>query len=387
MIDTTKDRVQKEAMQAVIKAGGRGIVVKATGAGKSKVAILYAKKTKPKTIALIVPTEELRDDTWGEEFKKWKAIDIYEKIDRYCYASAHKIFEKEYDLVILDECHHLTALGSEFFANNNVKDIIALTATLPSDTEKKDILKSLGLNPVYTITIDQALEMDLVAPFKIKVLFTQLDTVDKYIAAGSKAKPFMTTEYGQYTYITNVINSLVGAKDDPESSGQKSLTARDRDYLKVLSLKRMRLIYNLKSKAKVAKVLISSLEKEDRTLIFCGSIAQAEELCPHRYHSKIHKSNNDLELFKAEKLNTLSCVNALNEGVNISNLDKGIIVQLNSNELNLIQKIGRIIRKRPGHEALIYILCCKGTQDEVWLKKSLENFDAKNIEYLNYVAR
>lgn len=387
MIDKVKDKVQKEAMQAVIKAGGRGIVVKATGTGKSRVPILYAKKKKITKIALIVPTEELRDDGWEKEFKKWKADELYKGVHRYCYASAHKIFDEDYELVILDECHHITPLSGSFFDNNKAKDIIALTATLPTDPVKKDILMGLGLNPVYTVSIDDAQEMDLVAPFKIKVIYTQLNRVIKDIPAGNKAKPFMTTEYGQYTYISRCIAALSDKETDMFGNPvQKFLTASEKAKLQMLLLKRMRFIYNLKSKTIVARKLISSIEKTEKVLIFCGSIEQAEDLCPYHYHSKIKKSNNDLELFKNDKINRLSCVNALNEGVNISNLDVGIITQLNSKELNLVQRIGRIIRKRPGHEAVIYILCCKGTQDEVWLQKSLKNFDAKNIEYLNYVG-
>jgi len=387
--DKVKDRVQREAVQAIINAGGRGIVVKATGAGKSRVPILYLQEKKITKVALIVPTEELRDNNWEKEFQDWGAEDIYLRIDRLCYASASKVEGNEYDLVILDECHHITPLSAIFFDNNVVKDIIALTATLPTDMIKKNILKGLGVNPVYTLSIDEAQELGLVAPFKIKVIYTRLDSTQKNVKAGSKAKPFYQTEYAAYSYITRLINEL--QFEDFEKDGaifgvRRSLTSSEQGKLKMLILKRMRLIYNLKSKTEMAKKLISELlDKDDRTLIFCGSIEQAEELCPFHYHSKVKKSNNDLERFKEGKINQMSCVNALNEGINIPNLDKAIVAQVNSQELNLVQRIGRIIRIRPGHEALIYILCCKDTQDEVWLQKSLENFNSDNISYINYI--
>ena len=84
-----------------------------------------------------------------------------------------------------------------------------------------------------------------------------------------------------------------------------------------------------------------------------------------------------------EKISKLSCVGALNEGMNIKNVDTGIIVQVNSNDLNLVQRLGRLIRKRPGHEAILYIICCKDTQDEVWLKESLKNFQPEKITFHN----
>ena len=91
MLDKVKDKVQKEAVKAIIKAGGRGIIVQATGVGKSKVPILYVKKLKYTKIALIVPTEELRDNNWSKEFNLWKAGNIYTNVTRLCYASASKI--------------------------------------------------------------------------------------------------------------------------------------------------------------------------------------------------------------------------------------------------------------------------------------------------------
>ena len=54
-----------------------------------------------------------------------------------------------------------------------------------------------------------------------------------------------------------------------------------------LILQRMRFIYNLPSKLEAAKYILKHIIPiEDRTLIFCGSIAHAEELSKNTYHSK-----------------------------------------------------------------------------------------------------
>lgn len=62
-------------------------------------------------------------------------------------------------------------------------------------------------------------------------------------------------------------------------------------------------------------------------------------------------------------------------------IDKAIIVQLNSQEKDLVQRIGRLIRYRPGHKAHILILAAKNTQDEVWLASALENIDKSIIDF------
>ena len=374
-IDIEKDRIQNEAVQAIVDNNGRGVICMATGTGKSRVAILYIKKNPHiKKIALVVPTEILRDINWKKEFSDWGEDALYETIDRYCYASIGKVVGKKYDLVILDECHHITVENFSFFRQNLVGDIIGLTATFPKSFLKKNLLFNLKLRPIFNVTLETATDKNLVAPFKIKVLFVKLNNSARNIEAGNAKKRFYQTEKAAYEYISSQIGKLY---KDAEELG----VSINREKLKILSLKRARFIYNLRSKTNVAKFLLSKLSKEERILIFCGNINQAEELHYQTFHSKTHRKYYDL--FKAEKINWLSCVNSLNEGDNISNLDKAVIVQINGNELNLIQRVGRVIRKRPGHEAVVYILCAKGTQDEVWLEKSLESFDKNIVEYVN----
>lgn len=332
-VDKSKDLIQNQAVQAITDNDGRGVICMATGTGKSRVAILYTKKNPHiKKIALIVPTEILRDINWKKEFSDWGEDELYNTIDRYCYASIGKIKDKQYDLVILDECHHITAENFSFFRQNLVKDIIGLTATFPKSFLKKNLLFNLKLRPIFNVTLEDATDKNLVAPFKIKVLFVKLNNSVKNIEAGNAKKRFYQTEKAAYEYICTQISRLYS---DSEEFG----VSVNREKLKILSLRRARFIYNLRTKTNAAKLLLSQLSKEDRTLIFCGSINQAEELHYETFHSKIDRKYYDL--FKAEKINWLSCVNSLNEGDNISNLDKAVIVQINGNELNLIQRINK----------------------------------------------
>lgn len=364
-VNKIREKIQKEALKSIIDFNGKALILMATGAGKSKIPIDYAKKKKAKNLALIVPTENLKDN-WEQEFKKWGALEYWENTTVLCYASASKIKSKNFDLVILDECHNITELSSEFFIDNTCKDIIGLTATKPKEAEKVALLNNIGLKVSYHLPLDEAVKLGFVAPYKITVIYTRLDSTQKYIPAGTKDKPFLTTEAGNYNYLNDKVRKLMFSKE------QKSL--------QYSILHRMRAIYNLKSKTSFAKYLLEEIiPKDDRTLIFSGNIEQAEEVCLHSFHSK--SKNDNLELFKQEKINRLSCVNSLNEGQNIPNLDSAIIVQLNSNERNLIQRIGRLIRYRPGHQAHIYVICCLDTQDEKWLEKALENLDKNNIEY------
>lgn len=280
-----------------------------------------------------------------------------------CYKSLNKIKDLEFDLVVLDECHRITPNNSKFFKNNKVLNILGLTATPPKEEYKVEILNQIGLKTVYELPLDKAVNLGLVAPYKIVVIEVPLDNKDKYIKAGNKKVVFYNTEQAQYNYLSKLI--------------QKAMFTTD-EIPKFLFLNRMRFIYNLKSKTMAAKKLLDELPKDDRILIFHKSVERIEELCKHTFHSKV--SDAAYKMFVNGKIRRLGVVDKVNEGDNIPNLDKAVIVQLNSQPRELIQRIGRVIRKREGHEAVIYILVSKGTKDESWLNKALESFSNETIE-------
>ena len=374
-VNTVRGIVQEEAKQAVIKNNG-GMLAMATGSGKSRVAVEVAKyyiNSIDKSLSLLVPTEKLRDENWKEEYSKWDADYLWSPTIRLCYASASKIQNKDFELAILDEGHNITELASEFFINNEVKRTVLLTATPPSDPVKKEILKSLGISLVYELTLDQAVRLGFVAPYKITVVSVALDNTTKNIPGGTKLKPFMTTESAAYAYHCKAIQQ---AMFDKTPSGRK------RHQFAIL--RRMQFIYKIPSKTEVIKFLLEKvIPQDDRSLIFCGSIEQAEAVCPNRYHSK--SGDKAYNAFKAEEINRLSCVKAINEGHNFPGVDSGIIGQLNSKEKDLVQRIGRLIRYRPGHEAHLYIVVSESTQDEKWLENAVENLDQSKIEYVRFI--
>lgn len=341
----------------------------ATGTGKSKIfvdACLEALKSNPECrIALIVPTEKLRDENWRLEFLKWATESVYGRIDRYCYASINKI-DKTYDLIGADEIHNITEKNSSFFERNAHAHIMGLTATPPEDTIKTELL--IKYCPViYEYTLQEAVADLLVVPFNIEIVEVPLDKTDKYIDVKLKDKHFKTTEAAQYAYLDRLL--------------LQARYTQNKKLEEFRILNRMRFLYNLKSKTTIAKKLIEKCEGK-KTLIFCGTIAQAEELCPYRYHSE--SSNQDYERFINGEIEHLSCVRALNEGMNIPELDAAIIVQSSSKKREIIQRIGRCVRWRENHTAKIYIVNSQGTQDVVWTTKALEGIDKKKINYIHY---
>jgi superfamily II DNA or RNA helicase len=269
-----------------------------------------------------------------------------------------KTEKDHYDLVILDECHRVTEANYEFFTKNKVDKILALTATPPKDDIKRDILHNLlKLKISFNYPLDQGVKDGVVAPFKIKIVEVNLSD-KKDLVVKTKAKTYTTSEKARYDALTRVINQMMfSGKDVPV----------------YMYLNRMRFLYDLPSKTKLAQKIIKDKFRDDeRFLIFSGSIAQAETLCKHSHHSK-KKNNDDLIALKAGRINRMSCVKSLNEGENIPNMDSALIVQVTSKDLDLIQRVGRVVRVREGHEAVIWILSVVNTKDADWVAKAIED--------------
>lgn len=362
--------VQQEAMNAVINNGGTGLVAMATGSGKSKVAIDLAEYYKTSMIrdTLIVPTEKLRDENWHEEYVKWDKSELYDNTDRLCYASAKNFKAAWYNTAILDEAHNITELSASFFEDNKIENIIALTATIPTDQLKLALLEKIGCKVVYQLTLDDAVKLGFVAPYKITVVYTELNNSVKDVVSGSKLKPFLQTEKEKYSYLDTRWNT------EKEAYGRATMPT---------TLNRMRFIYNLKSKTEAMLMIKRHLIPQDsRTLLFCGSIDQSKVISQHQFHSKT--SDVSYNAFKAKEINELACVDAANEGHNFEDVDNMIIGQVQAKEKTLIQRLGRGIRFRVGHEAHLWMIVCKGTQDEVWAKSAMQNLDENRIDYIDY---
>ena len=361
----SRDLIQQEIIDS-LEIPSHGLLTLSPRIGKTKLGIDIIKREKPKSVLWVTPNTKLRDEDIPAEFKQWKALSYLKKTDIICYASLSS-HTGNYDKIILDEYQGLSPNNCTPLLNGKIKykTILGLSGTHPKHKEKQDLYDELKLETLSKMTIDEAVENKLIAPYKIKVIELDLDVKDKYIKAGSKTKPFMQTEKARYDYLTRLINIKL-------FSGQP--------VPKFFYLNRMRFLYNLKSKHEFAKKLISKLE--GRTLIFTGSIAQAEDLCKNTYHSKT--DDKDLKKFLEGKIDQLACVNAGGVGYTYRNVDNFVIVQVDSNmKGSTVQKMARSLVLQEGYIATIYVLVVKNTVDEDWLKKVLQDFNSENIEYIS----
>lgn len=385
-----KDKIQQEAGEAWLAAGRRGAIYIATGVGKTKIAIDYISSLLniiPASIVIAVPTEHLRDIGWREEFDKWSNPMDYDSTISVCYNSLNKLKEVQVELVVLDEGHNITEKSAEFFAQNTVRDIMVLTATPPTRfSEKEIIFQRLGIRSVYTLSLDEAVELGIVAPYNITIVTMPLDGQNKYIQSGKKGAYFYQTELKKYEYLT-----------------MKVLNGNE----KMARLQRMQFIYKLKSKTIATGWLLDKIPEALKTLIFCSNKRQAIDTCKNRYFSKPSlpvkdkskadkvtehlyimnewHGDDDLEAFVEDRIFRLSCCEALNEGVNLQGtgkIDIAFIAQLNSKQQHFIQRIGRILRYKRDHIGEIVILAVENTVDLEWANRSISGLNVSKVRYV-----
>lgn len=408
-VNQTKDAIQREAHAIWIGSGRQGTIAAGTGFGKSRIATLEVERMwnegmlthdpfnedEEYDILLVSPTERLRDRNWPDEFDKWNILPLFvSHIKSICFASLKKEVGKKYKLVILDEIHRLTEMSAkafketgedvltEFLADNLSDAVLGLTATVPDhqrDPEKYRIIAQVA-PVVFTYSLDQGVEDNMIADYEIRVIVSELEDKVKTIAAGTKAKPFMVTEAKQYEYMDKqIIRYRAAAYGATDAKEAEKLTKQ----MDLATYARNRFLYNLPTKSKLAKSCLKHMMGNKRTLVFCGSIAQCDELlAPNVFHSKSGKAGQlAFDAFNKKEISVLGVVNAANEGINFVDLDQLLIIQIDSNPRNLVQRIGRGLRIREGHKAIIYILVIKDTADESWLEKALDAFDRKKVTY------
>lgn len=386
---------QKDAYSSWELFDRRGTICAATGFGKSCLAIRRIRELavswwtsevpvhdKPQ-ILLVTPTEKLRDENWPSEFKQWE-LPTYaqDMVKRICFASLKNEVGNKYDLIILDEIHRLTEYNAEgfkdsdllFLADNMAEEVMGLTATVPD--RDRDPMKAMIIDQIapvcFNYPLDQAVADGVLPGYQIVIIQVPLDKIAKVIPGGSAKNPFMQTELSAYDYVSKQL--------------KKAYASKKKNWGDSLAGERRRLIANLPSKTRVLKKVIERIvhQGKKRTIIFCGGIDQSRELCGTNVFNSSAEDNKRgmLQAFKDGIIDYLGVVDAVNEGHNIDGIECGIIGQVNSNERDIIQRLGRVMR---GEDPIIYVTVAQGTQDEKWASEALKGLDPKRIRYDSYM--
>ena len=375
-----KSKEQSNALNAWHQAGYRGSIIAGTGFGKSRcgvLAVAHALKNGGRAIVL-VPTVQLQEQ-FAEEFKKWGHTALLTRVEIVCYASAHKLADNHYEIVVCDEVHlGLSPVYRKFFEKNTYDKILCMTATLPEEDEYKVLLKELAPT-VYTITIDECVSKGLVAPYDIYCIPVQLTDVERQ--AYKKANNlFVQCKYrlGGFDAFNEANRILRGGPGDKGAAAQFFNAIRQRKAV----------VQHAEHKLKMSKH-IAGHHTGEKILTFAGTNEftnmMGEELDGLVYHSGKTKKKREqiLEDFKTTDDAVLCSTKALNQGFDVPDVGVGIIAGLESKSLPMIQRVGRLIRFKEGKRGRVYILYVQNTQEEKWMDQATKTLhNVKRVDSL-----
>lgn len=289
------------------------------------------------------------------------------------------------DLLIVDEVHHSAAPSYRKIFGIKAKQKLGLSATVDDNKGnfKLNILERELRPVVYNFDLKSAIDRGILPKFKWDFHTTYLDDTEN--AEFEKITKSILTKL---TEINDESNVIIKKSKEVETEFRKrkyplpkyhvnkthfldlkdfiSFTTAAQSCkitlppkwveLFALIFKRREIIHDSKPKLDEATKLAEMYLKSDKKIIMflkrtepCDEIAELLRVNFSNVfvvHSKIKDYKTNLEDFKAAKSGILIGANILNEGIDIPDAEIGINVSSSKTRLELIQRIGRVIRKK-----------------------------------------
>lgn len=402
----------------------RGTGVLCTGYGKSKVVIdILKRKELPPKVLILVNSEQLRDDSWKEEFEKFGLKDYYHNnVEMNTYQTAYKWTPDTKDLegveVICDEVDFAGGtdkLANFFYAYPN-NSILGVTGFI-TDNKREWFSQHLPIFVEYT-TADAQREGILNQTHYVFVKYDlskdRSDYEVAYMKHGTRTY-FNQSENDSYDYADRKFRMLLGdAKkfekefEDGEITFQEleaKLKINDYDIKRAVN-KRNDFLLNSIAGSKMAIFIRDHMlqqSEDNKVITFSMRTDQADKIGgkDHVYHGKIPKKQG-LATFKAFQqglLRHLSVCGKINRGANIKNLRIAIFESFFGSDTDATQKGGRMLRLNVGDTAIMFVLLpyfmrrekdktytCQPTQQVEWARSMLRSTDVESSSVWDYRA-
>lgn len=379
----TRTEIQEKAYEDWVNMPvSKGTFVAGTGLGKTRViamAIGETLKADPNANAIVLtPLIDLKDQT-KEEFKKWGYGDVLDRVEFECIQTAYEWSDRHYTVVAADEVHlMLTPEYFRFFEANTYEKLFCCTATVPTQPLKSLLLQSIA--PVYyTFSLDQSVKAEFVAPYDIYC------TPIKLTSEEDKEYKQIQRNYTYYKGLLGDWEAFQNSKDIfDEADWFTALPEAEQKEMKKnafifmgLVRKRKTFLMGVKAKKLLTHTVATVYEPDASIFLFNGTNKISDEIIKglpkaKSYHSGMTKSvrKSRLEDFKKGKIRILSTTMAANTGISVDVASVGILNGINSSEITMVQRVGRLLRKEEGKRAKIIIPYLVDSQEEKWIAKA-----------------
>ena len=363
-------RHQAEALQAWETGRRRGVVVLPTGSGKTYVAEMAIARTLRSTL-VVAPTIDLMNQWYDRLSIVFDApigavgggVRDLQEITVTTYDSAYRHLENfgaRFGLVVFDEVHHLPGPSYALAAEAAIAPFrLGLTATPEREDGREDLLARLVGPTLYRQDIAD-MAGDILAPYETVRLRVQLseDETARYQAARQTYLGFLRSNRvnmgdrnGWQHFIQLSARSLAGRRAFQAHREQRSIAlgcAAKRDLL--------------------AKLLRQ--HRADRSIVFTRDNATVyaisrDHLIPAITHQTDAKERRwILQAFREGEVRGVVTSRVLNEGVDVPTASVAIVMSGSSTVREHVQRLGRILRRAEGKQAVLYEIVAADTAEE-----------------------
>jgi superfamily II DNA or RNA helicase len=347
-----------------------GVIILPTGAGKSLVAQMAIESAGRSTL-IVVPTIDLMNQWYDLLLSSFRAEigliggGYYElgAITITTYASAFRFMERlgnQFGLIIFDECHHLPGSVYRYAAEMSIAPFrLGLTATPErTDGEERSLDRLVG--PILYRREAQEMAGQYLADYRINRINVRLAPEERTL----------------YESERNIFRRFLNEKgiDLGDPLGWQTFikrSAQTEEGRRAMQAYResKRVALGTSSKLRVLAELLAR-HKDERALIFTADnemVYRISEkfLIPSITHQTGIKERREwLEAFNQGDVLALATSKVLNEGVNIPEASVAIVLSGSGSTREHIQRLGRILRKQPGKEAVLYEVIASETTEE-----------------------
>ena len=331
------NKMQEEALhelKGLIDNGQkRGLVVSATGTGKTYLGAFAVKDFKTQKFLYVVHREQIAKKALksfhqviGGNLADYGLLTGHKhQIERkYVFATVQTLSQPDvlaslkattFDYILIDEAHRAAAPSYQrIFAKFKPQFWLGMTAT-PERMDDQDVYRLFDYNLAYEIRLREALEEKMLAPFH---------------------------------YVGVEDYEVDGATIDETTNLRRLLAPERIDYV----LKQLDYYGYCGSQAK--------------GLVFCSRQEEARELAQafsERKHPAVALTNEDSEKRRLQvvrqleqgKIDYIITVDLFNEGIDIPALNQIIMLRNTQSSIVFIQQLGRGLRKYPGKDYVTVI--------------------------------
>lgn len=295
-------------------------------------------------------------------------------------ASRAKQFDGRFHLIVADECHRYGAPTFRQALLPSARLRLGLTATLERNDDGVDtVLEPYFGTPSFVYSYDEATSDGVLASFVVAQIGVKLaaDERQRFEAADHTFRKALATLINRYGYPERDFGAVMAQATQAAKTMMTFYGEGKQAKLMLNSFaERTRILAETPGRTEALVALVPAMIQSGRVLVFTETVEAADRaaarlrqcgLHAHAYHSGVGVAQREgaLQALGTGQVQVLVAVNALDEGVDVPDVDLGVVMSSSRSKRQMIQRLGRVIRKKPdGRYARLAILFAEDTHED-----------------------